>query len=141
MTNIDFRTGIPDKVDYACRLLRKAYASGARVVVLTADGRQQAQLDEALWVQQEQEFIPHVEAGSPQAAQTPIILTARDDVELPHHEVLVNLSDATPGFFARFERMIELVSTDEADAAAGRERYAFYKKRGYPLDHTPVKNA
>ena len=31
--------------------------------------------------------------------------------------------------------MLEVVSTNEADATAGRERYRFYKERGYPLNH------
>ncbi|THA38965.1 DNA polymerase III subunit chi, partial [Streptomyces sp. A1136] len=56
-------------------------------------------------------------------------------VELPHHHVLINLSGNTPEHFARFERMFEIISSDEADKAAGRDRYRFYKERGYPLSH------
>ena len=33
MTDIAFHTGIGNPLDYACRLLRKAYRSGARVAV------------------------------------------------------------------------------------------------------------
>jgi DNA polymerase-3 subunit chi len=41
----------------------------------------------------------------------------------------------TPAHFARFERMFEVISADETDKLAGRERYRFYQQRGYPLTH------
>ncbi|HVL74403.1 MAG TPA: DNA polymerase III subunit chi, partial [Noviherbaspirillum sp.] len=66
---------------------------------------------------------------------TPIVLSDRGDAQFPHHEVMVNLSPATPALFARFERLIELVGLDEADRAAGRERFRHYRQRGYPIEH------
>jgi DNA polymerase-3 subunit chi len=139
MTRIDFHTNVPDKIAYACRLARKARAAHCNIVLLTLPA-QLAQLDDALWTFSEQEFLPHVMAGDALATNTPIILADSDDVELPHHQVLINLTDATPGHFARFERMFEIVSSDEADAAAGRARYRFYQQRGYPLTHVVAKN-
>ena len=47
--------------------------------------------------------------------------------------MLVNLHPAPPPFFSRFERLAEIVGTDADDAAAGRERWKFYKERGYEL--------
>ncbi len=47
--------------------------------------------------------------------------------------VLINLDPAPPPFFSRFERLAEIVGTEAADAAAGRERYRFYRERGYEL--------
>ena len=47
--------------------------------------------------------------------------------------MLVNLHPSPPPFFSRFERLAEIVGTDAADAAAGRERWKFYKERGYEL--------
>lgn len=134
MTRIDFHSKVPDKVFYACRLVRKARAAGMKVVVY-ADGAQLAAFDEALWTFSEQDFIPHVAADDELASRTPVILCAVAGQPLPHHQVLVNLSAETPGHFARFERMFEIVSTDEDDLAAGRERYRQYQQRGYPLTH------
>jgi DNA polymerase-3 subunit chi len=140
MTRIDFHSHIPDKIQYACRLARKARANDCRIVLLAPDRSQLATLDEALWTFSEQDFLPHVSAGDPLAAQTPIVLTDSDEAELPHHQVLINLSGTTPRNFARFERMFEIVSTDEADIVASRERYRFYKTRGYPLTHFVADN-
>ncbi len=134
MTRIDFHTNIPDKIGYACRLVRKARGADQKVVVY-ADPDQLAALDEALWTFSEQDFLPHVMAGDELAAQTPVILTDDDDAALPHHQVLVNLAPHTPAHFARFERMFEIVSTDEDDKLFGRERYRQYQQRGYPLTH------
>jgi DNA polymerase-3 subunit chi len=135
MTRIDFHSNVPDKILYSCRLVRKARAAQCRIVVLTTDRAELMRLDHALWTFAEQEFLPHVAAEDPLAANTPIVLADNDEVELPHYQVLVNLSGRTPAHFARFERMVEIIATDELDKAAGRERYRFYQQRGYPLTH------
>ncbi|MDB5796755.1 MAG: holC [Paucimonas sp.] len=135
MTRIDFHTKVPDKLQYTCKLLRRAAGEGWQVVVLCSDEGELARLDEILWTFSEQEFLPHVRAGDSLAPDTPIVLTARDDEALPHHRLLVNLSQASPAQFARFERLVEIVSTVKSDLDAGRERFAYYRNRGYPLTH------
>ncbi len=135
MTRVDFHSKVPDKLLYACRLVRKACAADMRVVVFTQDRTQLEALDKALWTFSEQDFLPHVVAGDELAAQTPVILSDDAGAELPHHQILINLSGETPAHFARFERLFEVISTDEDDLAAGRERYRQYQQRGYPLTH------
>jgi DNA polymerase-3 subunit chi len=137
MTRIDFHTNVPDKLDYACRLARKAWAANNRVVVLTDDETQLAELNAAMWTFSAVDFLPHVPADDALAAHTPILLTASDEAELPHthKELLVNLSRRTPSQLTQFARMIEVISSDEDDAAAGRKRYVAYKQQDYPLTH------
>lgn len=134
MTRIDFHSNIQDRIAYACRLTRKARASASQIVLLATESDRLA-LDQALWTFSELDFLPHVAANHPLATQTPIILAAPDAAELPHQQILINLSGVTPQYFARFERMIELVGCDEAGIAAGRERWLYYKERGYLLKH------
>ena len=135
MTRVDFHSKVPDKLLYACRLVRKARAADMRVVIFTRDRAQLDALDEALWTFSEQDFLPHVTADDALASQTPIILTDNAEAALPHHQILINLSGETPAHFARFERLFEVISTDEDDLTAGRERYRQYQQRGYPLTH------
>ncbi|MDQ2990090.1 MAG: DNA polymerase III subunit chi [Pseudomonadota bacterium] len=135
MTRIDFHTNIPDKLSYACRLARKAYAAGGKLVLLTEDAAQAEQLNEALWNVSETDFLPHVMAGDPLTAQTPIIVTDSDQGDLPHGDMLVNLTRRTPANVDRFNRVFEIISIDEDDAAAGRKRYVAYKQQSYPLTH------
>jgi DNA polymerase-3 subunit chi len=141
MTRIDFHTDLPDKIAYCCRLARKAHTSGARLVVLANDRQELLALDQAMWTFSDRDFVPHVNLGDPLAPSTPIVLSERGDADFPHHEVLVNLAHAAPAHFARFERLIELVGVDEPDRAAGRERFRYYKQRGYPLEHRKAGQA
>jgi DNA polymerase-3 subunit chi len=135
MTRVDFHSNVPDKLAYACRLVRKACAGKMQVVVFLQDETQLHAFDEALWTFSAQDFLPHVKAGDPLAAQTPVILTDDAEQELPHHQVMINLSSQMPPHFARFERLFEIVAGDDADRDAGRERYRQYQQRGYPLTH------
>jgi DNA polymerase-3 subunit chi len=135
MTRIDFHTNIPDKLAYACRLARKAYSAKAKIVLLAEDAAQAAALNEALWTLSNIDFLPHVMADDPLAPETPIIITDSEVAPLPHHDMLVNLTRRTPANFAEFTRVFEIISSDESDAAAGRQRYVAYKKQSYPLTH------
>lgn len=135
MTRIDFHSNVPDKMAYACRLVRKAHAAQCRIILLLDDKNSLAALDAALWTFSEPDFLPHVLASDPVALQTPIILTDDDAADYPHYQILINLSNRTPAHFARFERMFEIISSDDADKKNGRDRYRFYQQRGYPLTH------
>lgn len=137
MTKIEFRTDIANKITYTCRWVRKALSlsSAPKIVLFSRDRTQLARLDEALWTFSDQDFLPHAMANDPKAFRAPVILTDSDTIELPHHQILVNLSDTVPSCFAQFERLLEIVSTDQADTEAGRQRYAHYRQRGYTLHH------
>jgi DNA polymerase III subunit chi len=133
MTQVDFHVNVPDKIAYGCRLIRKIRQAGSRAVVFSDDALQLEQFDRALWSFAPLEFIPHLMASDALADRTPVLLTDRE-TDTPHHEVLVNLGSTTPAFFARFERLLEVVSRDDADRAQARARYRYYKDRGYPLN-------
>lgn len=140
MTRIDFHVNASDKIGYGCRLVRKVFRSGQHCVVCCDDAGVLAAFDEALWTFSPQDFVPHVMASDALAPETPVVLTASAD-DLPWHDVLVNLGGATPAGFARYERLIELVGSDDADRARGRERFRFYRDRGYPLETHDVARA
>lgn len=133
MTEIAFHFNASDKLAYTCRLLRKAVASGARVVV-TAEPPTLQQLDVALWTFSALDFLPHCAAQATPGvlARSPIVLTAVL-ADAPHQQVLVNLSDNLPDGFERFERLIEVVSGDAADRQAARQRWKHYADRGYAI--------
>lgn len=138
MTRIDFYRYADDKLRFACRLAAKAFSKPARLVVWSPDEQTLASFDRNLWTWQATSFIPHCRVGSPLAAETPVLL-ATDGERLPHHEVLLNLGDEWPPFFSSFDRLLEIVSTDEADKERARERYSFYKKRGYDIQVNDVE--
>jgi DNA polymerase-3 subunit chi len=137
VTEIAFHFNAPDKLSYACRLLRKAYGSSALVVV-TGPLDMLKPLDSALWTFGALEFVPHclTPADAALLAASPVVLACDLDAPgqvLPHHQVLVNLGDEVPLGFERFERMIEVVVQDEQDRLAARRRWKHYADRGYSI--------
>ena len=75
---VDFHTGLADPLGFACRLVRKAWRSGKRVVV-TGVPEQLDTLDTLLWTFESTEFVPHarLRAGqsiAPALSRTPIWL-------------------------------------------------------------------
>jgi DNA polymerase-3 subunit chi len=50
------------------------------------------------------------------------------------HDVLVNLDQTVPAFFGQFERVAEIVSGDDNVRNQARERYKYYRDRGYSLN-------
>jgi DNA polymerase-3 subunit chi len=48
-------------------------------------------------------------------------------------EVLLNLGGVVPPGFERFERLIEVVSAEDADLQQARLRWRHYASRGYAM--------
>ena len=132
MTRIDFYRYAEDKLRFACRLAATAFDRESRVVVYSPDAKVLADFDRTLWTFQATRFVPHCFVNSAVASETPIVLSSSGE-SLPHHDVLLNLADEWPPFFSSFERVLEIVAADEGDKERARERYAFYKKRGYDI--------
>jgi len=132
VTNIAFHFGASDRLAYVCRLLRKASAAGARVAVL-ADRPTLEQIDADLWAVGATDFVPHCLYPADQA------VAARSSVGLhesafelkDHFPVLLNLMEGVPEGFDAFDRVIEVVSQDEADRQQARLRWKAYSARGY----------
>lgn len=135
MTSISFYTHAPDKLAIARQLVAKAWGQKLNVLVYAPDEAVAAGIDRLLWTQPALSFIPHCRDSSPLAASTPVIIGERADA-LPSADVLINLGSEPPPVFSRFERLMEIVTEDHDDVLKGRQRYRFYKDRGYELlDH------
>ncbi len=134
MTKIDFYTGSKDKLRTACQLSYKAMQKGVRVILSAPDAATNDALDKLLWHYPATAFIPHCRSDAEEAGQMPVVLNRGSD-KFPHHELLISLHNECAPFFSRFERVIEIVGKDEEDARLGRERFGFYRDRGYEMRH------
>ncbi len=134
MTQIDCYHDQPDRLQPAIRLALLAWERRKPITFYIPDANRAATFDKALWTNDPQSFVPHCHAGSAEADRTLIIITDNPDA-VHQDELLVNLSDNVPPGFARFQRLFEIVSQNDADKAAARERMAFYKDRGYPITY------
>jgi len=120
---------------FACRLAVKALGGGNRVHIHT-DPAMSAEVDELLWHYPEHRFLPHGRepedpAGQAAADRPPILIGSSAPTEADG--LLINLSGGIPNFFGRFDRVAEIIV--DANRATGRDRYKFYRDRGYPLFH------
>lgn len=134
MTEVAFHFNAPDKVAYACRLLRKALGGGSRLLVL-GDDETLGLLDRALWNMAPHEFLAHCREDAPQFVRSasPVVLASTSQGS-PHQQVLVNLGESVPAGFSSFERLIEVVGRDDAeDRQRARLRWKHYADRGYNI--------
>jgi DNA polymerase-3 subunit chi len=132
MTQIDFYTRVDDKLYTACRLAGKAFMRGMRVMIYCVDAGTAQRVNRLLWTTPPTGFLPHCTAGDRLAGVTPVVVASGTD-EPPHDEVLLNLGVTWPPFFSRFRRLVEIVSREEDDCRTARDRYRFYRDRGYEI--------
>ncbi len=133
MTEVAFHFNAPDRVVYACRLLRKAVSSGAKIVV-TGDVDTLQALDSALWTFSPIDFVAHCHLASDAGivAASPVILAPSTE-SVPHQQVLLNIGHLVPPGFERFERVIEVVGMDDEDRQQARSRWKRYTEQGYVI--------
>jgi DNA polymerase III subunit chi len=140
MTLVDFYV-LPETTSearwlFACRLIDKVHKLGHRVLVALDNEVQAKAFDDLLWTFKPESFIPHqlissMDAESPREIAVEITYT-KDSGH--HHGLLVNLSSEIPSYFSRFERLSEIVIQESQALTTSRERFSFYKGRGYPIE-------
>lgn len=134
MTRVDFY--ILQDIDslaahrFAARLAIRALGAGHPVHLHVDDATTGEALDDLLWQYPEQRFVPH-EREDTRTGAAPIMIGWSTPPE--PDGLLINLGASVPGFFGRFERVAEIIVQSRRDT--GRERYRFYRDRGYPLFH------
>src|SRR5262245_26803929 len=134
MTRIDFYSNADSKLQAACQLVAKAVREQSQVVVYAPDQDTARSFDRLLWTYQAIGFVPHCLASDPLSAETPVVI-AHEGAEHAHYRLLLNLHSESPPSFSRFERLIEVVGTDEDDRQQARTRFRFYRDRGYEIQH------
>ncbi len=140
MSRIDFyilKDGFPDsRLGFVCRLVEKVYRKGHRILLHTDDDGQAAVVDDMLWTWRQGSFIPHEVYAGDTITDCPVVISDRPEYDADVHDVLINLASDVPLFFERFERVSEVVDGDEVVARMARQRYRFYRERGYsPESH------
>ena len=138
MTRVDFYIIDSDEKSsrslLACRLAEKAYSLKNQIYIYTSDQMQAGAFDDLLWTYRTGSFVPHQQLGTEGDQGCPVLI---GHTEAPEglNQVLINLDTAVPLFFSRFERVVEIVNQDENQRQKARDRFKFYRDRGYDL-HT-----
>lgn len=137
MTRVDFYLlsgASGNTVAAVCRLCEKAVAAGKRLYLHAPDAGLADELDGALWSFKQGGFIAHERNnGSRIEEPQPPVLIGAIEPPATHHEVLINLGEDVPGWFSSFERVLEVVPDSEPLKTKSRERFRWYRDRGYEL--------
>ncbi len=146
MARIDFHSNVGDKLEYACRLTRKIWSATqdgepVRHIVIVGEKADLKKLDDLLWTFSGSDFLPHCYIEDEAAAETPIVLTdnfASPNLNaIPHADVMIHLGmrmpQDVPALVGRFPRIVEVVTVNEAERLAGRERFKAYRELGHEL--------
>ncbi|MEY2994833.1 MAG: hypothetical protein RL357_1768 [Pseudomonadota bacterium] len=135
MTALDFHSDVSQPLQYAARLVRKA-TQLKQPLVLLCESTQMDALEEAIASLDKTTLVPLGRQDSAAAViDRSLVLVAQSAHAVPARGWLVNLTQSWPEGFEAFEKVIEVIATDEAAVQAGRQRWAQYKAKGYPLAH------
>lgn len=142
MTRVDFyvlgESGESGRYRFACRLVEKIYQQQRRAYIHTGSEEEARQLDRLLWTYRQDSFLPHGLLGVVNPQFTPILIGWGEDPG-SENDVLINLAPEVPIFFSRFDRVSEIIDADPQVRDLGRQRYRFYRDRGYPLESHQIE--
>lgn len=137
MTRVDFyilpETAKRTSDQVLCSLTGKAWKQGKKVYIHTESANRATALDNLLWTFSDTSFLPHGQIDQTDLEKTPVLI-GHVDPPTDLHDIMINMTGSVPLFFARFDRLIEIVDQASADREQARERYRFYKERGYTLN-------
>ncbi|MGB7997780.1 DNA polymerase III subunit chi [Photobacterium halotolerans] len=114
------------------------YQQGQSVFLL-AETREQAEwLDEYLWQQDPDNFVPHNLIGEGPRQGSPVEIGWPGLRHSGRRAVLINLSQDAPNFAVTFAQVVDFVPCDEKLKQQARERYKAYRLAGIQLQTTPA---
>lgn len=139
MTRVIFYSNLTDKQVALLTLVKQALVKKHVVTVMAESELQARDYGKALWQSNETSFFPNVLAQDALANETPVVLDWQEN-QLCQDDILINLSQKQLTTFSRFRQLIELVGLDESDKVLARQRYKFYRDRGYEIRHFDEKD-
>ena len=136
MTRVDFYllSGGNAVIPAACRLCEKAVSAGHRLYVRAPDPVVAEDIDGALWSFRQGGFVAHERhSGAEIEPPPPPVLIGAIEPPASHRGILINLGQDVPPWFSSFDRVLEVVAEEPALRESSRERFRFYRERGYEL--------
>jgi DNA polymerase-3 subunit chi len=144
VTQVDFYISESDSDDarlrLACTIVDQATQLDQHVFIHATSDDEARQLDELLWTFSQGSFIPHriVRGETSGPALEPVLIGVNQPPAPGRWDVLVNLGAEVPEFFSRYTRVAEVVDANAVRREQSRQRYRFYRDRGYKLNTRKV---
>ncbi len=138
MTDINFyvskQEGLENRLAIVNRLIKVGLKHKLNIYIHTDNDVTSTKLDNYLWRNERNSFIPHSIISNNQSINNEINIS-HDFEPLNNCDYLINLSNKRPDFFSRFLKVAEILDTSDEILTAGRKRYSFYRDRGYTLGY------
>lgn len=135
---VAFHFNVSDRLDYVCRLVRKVRSRHLTVMVC-AEPADVSEIDRRLWTLTPHAFLAHAVHGvSPEIWARSAVVLCTEPPSTESRQVFVNLRSNLPELGKRFERLVEIVSTDEPSRAAARQRWRSYVAQGFAPERHDV---
>jgi DNA polymerase-3 subunit chi len=140
VTQVDFYILESDSDDarlrLTCRIVDKATEADQHVFINATSDIDAQKLDELLWTFSQGSFIPHriVRGGADTVPLEPVTIGLNRTPLGERWDLMINLAADVPEFFSRYRRVAEVVDGNATRRAQSRDRYRFYRDRGYTLN-------
>ena len=118
-----------------CRIAEKAFLAGHIVHICTRNEKENETLDSLLWTFRDRSFIPH-EISTSITSNCPVTISTENGPR--EANLLINLTYKTPENLEQFQRIAEIIDSNDESINAGRERYRFYREKGMDPQHHEV---
>ncbi|PSB89630.1 DNA polymerase III subunit chi [Photobacterium damselae subsp. damselae] len=121
------------QLHFACQQAVMSYRQGYRIYLLAEDKNQAEQIDEYLWQQEPDNFVPHNLLGEGPRGGAPVEIGWGQLRHSGRRNVLINLAKNAPNFAVTFVQVVDFVPCDEKLKQLARERYKIYRLAGIQL--------
>lgn len=128
------------KENLVCILTQEKWRLGKSILIACEDKLQAKRIDEALWMNDCNSFLPHNLFGA-KTKEVPIVLYwSQCSYDNTERNLLINLMKKHMNFFINFNEIIDFVPTNNNLKKWARIRYKFYKNIGFNLNVTDAVN-
>jgi len=114
--------------EFACRLAMMAWEQKQKTYIIMATESSISQLDDQMWQQPDQRFLPHSTAGDPNSGKAPVIIGTLSN--LNSTDVVINLCPDTVPQTGKYKRILEIVPFADSERQASRVKYKAYRSLG-----------
>lgn len=117
---------------FTCTLSAKIVRQGLNIHIHTDSRDTAISMDDYLWTYKDVSFLPHKLVDDRDQLDTPITI-GWDGCNPGNNDVLINLGLNIPEFANTFDRIIEIVTTNDLVREQARDRYRQYRDMDFEL--------
>lgn len=127
------------RLAFVCRLIEKIYRKSHQIHIHTDHAVQARLLDQLLWTERADSFIPHQLASEANPDCVPVIIGCDSD-QPKIRDTLINLAGSVPAFTKDFNKVAEVISQEPEVLQLSRQRYRDYQAQGHDIIIHDLKN-